>query len=127
VRFDAETLEMLGDYAYSPTIGGSISIAHPHHDAKRGCQFSYVVEFGLKSRYRLFAIDDNGGVERVVAEMLVARPAYMHSFAMTERYFRSSSIPCAFGSSSNRSSAITAGALSVDCASTYSTRTAPAC
>ena len=86
VRFDAETLETLGDYAYSSMIGGSISIAHPHHDAKRGCQFSYVVEFGLKSRYRLFAIDDNGGVERVVAEMPVARPAYMHSFAMTERY-----------------------------------------
>jgi carotenoid cleavage dioxygenase-like enzyme len=86
VRFDAETLETLGDYGYSPEVGGSISIAHPHHDAKRRCQFSYVVEFGMKSRYRLFAIDDNGGVERVVAEMPVARPAYMHSFAMTERY-----------------------------------------
>lgn len=86
VRFDAETLETLGDYGYSPAIGGSVSIAHPHHDARRLCQFSYVVEFGMKSRYRLFAIDDEGGAECVVAEMPVDRPAYMHSFAMTEQY-----------------------------------------
>jgi beta,beta-carotene 9',10'-dioxygenase len=86
VRFDAETLETLGDYGYRPAIGGSVSIAHPHHDAKRKCQFSYVVEFGRKSRYRLFAVDDDGGAERVVAEMPVDRPAYMHSFGMTERH-----------------------------------------
>jgi beta,beta-carotene 9',10'-dioxygenase len=86
VRFDAETLETLGDYGYGPAIGGAVSIAHPHHDARRMCQFSYVVEFGMKSRYRLFAIDDDGGTESVVAEMPVDRPAYMHSFAMTEQY-----------------------------------------
>jgi beta,beta-carotene 9',10'-dioxygenase len=85
VRFDAQTLATLGDYAYGPAVGGQISIAHPHHDDKRECLFSYVVEFGLKSRYRLFAIDDSDGRERVVAEMPVDRPAYMHSFAMTER------------------------------------------
>ena len=39
-----------------------------------------------KSRYRLFAIPDDGSPERVIAEMPVDRPAYMHSFAMTERY-----------------------------------------
>jgi len=86
VRFDAETLETLGDYGYGPEVGGAVSIAHPHHDAKRRCQFSYVVEFGMKSRYRLFSIDDEGGAECVVAEMPVDRPAYMHSFAMTEQY-----------------------------------------
>ena len=86
VRFDAETLATLGDYGYGPAIGGSVSIAHPHHDARRKCQFSYVVEFGMKSRYRLFSIDDDGGAECVVAEMPVDRPAYMHSFGMTEQY-----------------------------------------
>jgi carotenoid cleavage dioxygenase-like enzyme len=86
VRFDPETLATLGHYGYSPAVGGSISIAHPHHDAVRACQFSYVVEFGAKSRYRLFSVSDRGGEENVVAEMPVDRPAYMHSFAMTERY-----------------------------------------
>jgi carotenoid cleavage dioxygenase-like enzyme len=86
VRFDAETLGALGHHAISPDVGGQISIAHPHHDVRRGCRFSYVVEFGRKSHYRLFAIPDDGSPQRVVAELLVDKPAYMHSFAMTERY-----------------------------------------
>jgi carotenoid cleavage dioxygenase-like enzyme len=86
VRFDAETLEALGDRKFGTQIGGQISVAHLHHDAKRACRYSYVVMFGRNSRYRLFAIPDDGGPEQVVAEMPVEKPAYMHSFAMTENY-----------------------------------------
>jgi carotenoid cleavage dioxygenase-like enzyme len=86
VRFDAETLATLGHYQGNPEVGGMVSIAHPHHDAQRACRFSYVVAFGRRSHYRLFAIPDDGSPERVVAEMPVDKPAYMHSFAMTERY-----------------------------------------
>ena len=86
VCFDSETLAVLGDRAYGDEVGGQISIAHPHHDAARECRYSYVVAFGRKSHYRLFAIPDEGGPERVVAEMPVDKPAYMHSFAMSERY-----------------------------------------
>ncbi|MFA5899123.1 MAG: carotenoid oxygenase family protein [Hyphomicrobium sp.] len=86
VRFDAETLETLGQAPISANIGGQLSIAHPHHDMQRRCRFSYVVEFGARSHYRLFAIPDDGSSERVVAEMPIDKPAYMHSFAMTERY-----------------------------------------
>lgn len=86
VCFDEETLETLGHYEASAEVGGMVSIAHPHHDAARGCRFSYVVDFGRRTHYRLFAIPDDGSPERVVAEMGVDKPAYMHSFAMTERY-----------------------------------------
>jgi carotenoid cleavage dioxygenase-like enzyme len=86
VRFDAETLKVLGHYEVSAKVGGMVSIAHPHHDAQRRCRFSYVVDFGRRSRYRLFAIPDDGTPERIVAEMPVDKPAYMHSFAMTERF-----------------------------------------
>lgn len=86
VRFDAETLQTLGHYEAAAEVGGMVSIAHPHHDRARGCRYSYVVDFGRRSSYRLFAIPDDGSPERVVAEMPVDKPAYMHSFAMTERY-----------------------------------------
>lgn len=86
VRFDAETLETIGQAPISADVGGQLSIAHPHHDAARRCRFSYVVDFGRRSHYRLFAIPDDGSPERVLAEMPVDKPAYMHSFAMTERY-----------------------------------------
>jgi carotenoid cleavage dioxygenase-like enzyme len=86
VCFDPETLAVLGDRTYGAQVGGQISIAHPHHDAARACRYSYVVTFGRNSRYRLFAIPDDGAPERVVAERGVDKPAYMHSFAMTERH-----------------------------------------
>jgi beta,beta-carotene 9',10'-dioxygenase len=85
VCFDPETLATLGDRALSKEVGGQISIAHPHHDLQRACRYSYVVAFGRKSRYRLFSIPDDGAPERVLADMGVDKPAYMHSFAMTER------------------------------------------
>lgn len=86
VRFDPETLAVLGHHPMSAEVGGMISIAHPHHDATRQCRYSYVVEFGRRSQYRLFAIPDDGSAQRVVATMEVDKPSYMHSFAMTERY-----------------------------------------
>jgi len=86
VRFDPETLAARGHYPMSKDVGGMISIAHPHHDAERRCRYSYVVEFARRSQYRVFAIPDDGSPQRVVATMEVDKPAYMHSFAMTEHY-----------------------------------------
>jgi carotenoid cleavage dioxygenase-like enzyme len=93
ICFDAESLEVLDHYGIEPQVGGMISIAHPHHDEQRACRFSYVIAFGRRSRYRLFAIPDDGGEQRVVAEMEIDKPAYMHSFAMTERYLILSEFP----------------------------------
>jgi carotenoid cleavage dioxygenase-like enzyme len=95
VCFDPETLATLGDRALGHEVGGQISIAHPHHDAARGCRYSYVVDFGRKSHYRLFSIANADGSEHVVAEMPVDHPAYMHSFAMTERYLVLTEFPLA--------------------------------
>lgn len=85
MRFDPDTLETLGVFAYAPALSGQVSIAHPHYDAARKRHYSYMVEFGLQSRYRLFSIGD-GGAQNLVAELAVDRPAYMHSFGMTENY-----------------------------------------
>jgi beta,beta-carotene 9',10'-dioxygenase len=86
VRFDPETLKTLGHFEYGSQVSGQVSIAHPHHDAVRRCQFSYVVEFGRRSRYRIFRVADEDGAASVIAELPADQPAYMHSFAMTEHY-----------------------------------------
>jgi beta,beta-carotene 9',10'-dioxygenase len=85
VIVDPETLETLGVFEFGPAIGGQLSTAHPHYDVARRCHYSFVVAFGRRSVYRLFSIAANGE-QRVIAEMPVACPAYMHSFAMTRRY-----------------------------------------
>jgi beta,beta-carotene 9',10'-dioxygenase len=85
MRFDPDTLATLGVLDYEPPLSGQVSIAHPHYDAARKRHYSYLVEFGMASRYRLFSVTDDGR-QRQVAELPVDRPAYMHSFAMTEHY-----------------------------------------
>jgi beta,beta-carotene 9',10'-dioxygenase len=85
LRFSPAALATLGVLDYEPPLNGQVSIAHPHYDAVRKCHYSYMVEFGLNSRYRLFSLADDGS-QAQVAEIAVDRPAYMHSFAMTERY-----------------------------------------
>ncbi len=85
LRFAPGTLATLGVLDYEAPLSGQVSIAHPHYDAARKCHYSYMVDFGLKSRYRLFRVADDGS-QAQVAELPVDRPAYMHSFAMTERY-----------------------------------------
>jgi carotenoid cleavage dioxygenase-like enzyme len=86
VRFDPETLQSLGHFDYDASLKGPVSTAHPHHDQIRGCAYSYMLDFGFKSRYRLFAIDQKTGRQTVVANIPIGQPAYMHSFAMTQQY-----------------------------------------
>jgi len=84
LRIESRTLATLGVFGYAQ-LSGQVSIAHPHYDAARARHYSYMVEFGMKSRYRLFSVTDQG-VQEQVAELPVDLPAYLHSFAMTERY-----------------------------------------
>jgi beta,beta-carotene 9',10'-dioxygenase len=86
VRFDPDTLATLGHHTYTRGINGQISTAHPHLDAIRGRHYNYVLEFGRKSRYLIFAIETKTGQGTVVATISTDCPAYMHSFGMTERY-----------------------------------------
>ena len=83
MRFNPETLETLGVFGYRRALKGQVSTAHPHYDAKRACHYNYIADFGLKSVYRLCRIGDDGK-QRVVAKLPVERPAYMHSFGMSE-------------------------------------------
>jgi carotenoid cleavage dioxygenase-like enzyme len=80
--FSSKTLETLGVFGYSEALQGQISTAHPHYDATRRCHYNYLADLGMKSVYRLCAIGDDGK-QKQVAAILVARPAYMHSFGMS--------------------------------------------
>lgn len=86
VEFDPETLRTVGVREYDRAAKGAVSTAHPHWDRQRGYHYSYLVDFGMKSKYHLLAIDQASGRQTVLATIPVDRPAYMHSFGMTERY-----------------------------------------
>jgi beta,beta-carotene 9',10'-dioxygenase len=84
VRFDPTTLATVGLREYGAK--GPIATAHPHFDRARGRHYTYLVDFGWQSKYRVVTIDEKSGQETVLATIPVDRPAYMHSFGMTERY-----------------------------------------
>jgi carotenoid cleavage dioxygenase-like enzyme len=93
IRFDPDTLNTLGGYDYDERIKGPVSIAHPHLDHARGRHYTYMLEFGRRSKYHLFGIDQGTGREAVIATLSVDRPAYIHSFGMSERYLVMAEFP----------------------------------
>jgi beta,beta-carotene 9',10'-dioxygenase len=86
INFDPETLETQGVFGLDARLDGQLTSAHPHYDFARRRQSSYVLKFGRRSFYRVFGLTMDTGQQELIAELPVDRPAYMHSFGMTERY-----------------------------------------
>src|SRR5262249_56442495 len=85
LRFQPETLKTLGVFGYRRALRGQVSTVHPHYDAARRCHYNYIVDFGMKSLYRLCRIGDNGK-QRVVANLQVERHYSMHTFGMSREH-----------------------------------------
>lgn len=86
IRFNGETLETQGNYDFRGKIKGQVSTAHPHFDFQRACHYNYLLEFGATSKYHFYAVSAKSRHRQHLATIPVKNPAYMHSFAMTERY-----------------------------------------
>jgi beta,beta-carotene 9',10'-dioxygenase len=84
VEFDGETLETVG-VAYKPP--GMLTTAHPHLDRASGGMLNYAAKVGARNRYRFFHLAPEDRSPRVIGELPVKEPAYMHSFGLTERWF----------------------------------------
>ena len=84
IEFDPETLATIGPVEWAGR--GDHASAHPQYDFERHELVSYLVRFGPRSSYHLYAIPDGSTERRTIAKVPVREPAYMHSFALTERY-----------------------------------------
>lgn len=82
VIFDPETLAAAGVASPAP---GQHTTAHPHLDPETREGLFYATKFGPRTSYRLYARGDTKA-QREIAKLAVSRPAYMHSFGITERY-----------------------------------------
>lgn len=82
VVFDPHTLQTLNIDAPRP---GTLPTAHPHRDPTSGELIGYTTKLGARSKYQLFT-QAPGRRPRVLKSIAVGEPAYMHSFALTERY-----------------------------------------
>lgn len=83
VEFDRETLETVGVAYETP---GLLTTAHPHLDRASGGMLNYAAKVGPRNRYRFFLVPPGEKEPKVLAELPVKEPAYMHSFGLTERW-----------------------------------------
>ncbi|MFJ6082463.1 carotenoid oxygenase family protein [Streptomyces sp. NPDC092369] len=88
VEFDPDTLETVGVRGYEDHLTGApVTTAHPHLEPDAGHLVNYSIRFGRASRYLIHRQrTDSAALREVVAEKQVARPSYMHSFAITPSY-----------------------------------------
>jgi carotenoid cleavage dioxygenase-like enzyme len=87
VMFDPKTLETLGIFDYEDYLSkGQWESAHPQHDVISKETVNYYVRFGEKSSYVIWSMADHSAGRKVIAEIPIDFPGYMHSFALTEKY-----------------------------------------
>lgn len=89
VEFDPETLETLG---YGQRVPGTFATAHPHREPESGALINVATRFGARNAYRFFR-QGPGSEPRVLWSQRISRPAYVHSFAMSERYVAHTEFP----------------------------------
>jgi carotenoid cleavage dioxygenase-like enzyme len=83
VQFDAETLETAG-VAYD--VPGLLTTAHPHLERKTKGMLNYAAALGPRNEYRFFRLEPGAEQPEVIARLRTRRPAYMHSFGLSERW-----------------------------------------
>lgn len=83
VEFDPQTLRTIG--VQEPVPGGFAykTTAHPHFEQDHA--WNLVVQFGMFSHYRIYDVARPG--ERPMSSVPVNKPAYLHGFGMSEKYF----------------------------------------
>jgi len=86
IVLDEETLETLGHFGYRDDLDGDLTTAHPLRDPWRGEIYNYVVELGRSSTYHVYRQPVDSPRRRVLAEIDVRPPRYMHSFGMTRHH-----------------------------------------
>jgi len=86
ISFDPQTLRTIGPAPLADELDGQVSTAHPHVDFATARSFNYQIRMGRKNDYLITYHDRAHPRGAVLAKLPVDKPAYMHSFGLSERY-----------------------------------------
>lgn len=86
VLFDENTLATLGTLEFKDSLPKEnvFESAHPH--VSQGEYINYIVRYGIKSLYQIYKLPKDSHSRELLAEVAVEKPAYMHTFSLTENY-----------------------------------------
>lgn len=85
IEFDPDTLKSVGVFNYEDRLVGQMTTVHPHFDYERDEMLNVVTRYNRVSQYRLYRVAGGGAPQRA-GHLSVNRPAYMHSFGMSQNY-----------------------------------------
>jgi carotenoid cleavage dioxygenase-like enzyme len=85
-RFDPDSLANEGAAEFRDDLDPHHITAHLRRDDEAGETWGYFVRFGYRNEYVVFRVRDGSRRREAVARFGVDRPAYMHSFALTEHH-----------------------------------------
>lgn len=85
VAFSLKDLTTAGPLDFGNDVPGQATIVHHHYD-REGTLFSFLTEFGYKTKYNVFSMANNDSKKRLIASVSTGKPAYMHSIGMTKNY-----------------------------------------
>lgn len=86
VQYDMHTLNMLDYFYYKDNIQGHITCAHPQYDESKQAFYNFVIQISKNSHYHFYKLSKNSESRELIASIPVKKPAYIHSFAMTQNY-----------------------------------------
>jgi beta,beta-carotene 9',10'-dioxygenase len=88
VEFDPITLETTAHHNFADhVLRRAATTAHPHTHPTTGRIYNFAVRFDVpRSAYRIYTYDPQSQQRDLVADIPVMRPAYIHSFGLTEHY-----------------------------------------
>jgi beta,beta-carotene 9',10'-dioxygenase len=86
IAFDPVSLRISRQIDDAANLSAQIATAHPHYDATRATSYGYMLNLSVKSTCKVVATDDATGRQRLLAEVALDHPPYLHSFGMSDNY-----------------------------------------
>ena len=86
VAVDPETLDTRGEFAFADALTGHLNCAHVVPDPHRGETVGLLTTFGRPSEYAVYRLPDGARGRERIGSISVSNPAYLHSFALTDRF-----------------------------------------
>ena len=72
---------------------GNLTTAHPHADRRDGAMLNFAVKLGPRNEYRFYRVPADTMTPEVLATIPVKEPGYVHSFGLTEHWYRPGRVP----------------------------------
>lgn len=86
IEIDPQTLMTIGTHDYEDNLPDGFTTPHPHLDPEDGCLYNWTISLDPPVSHNLYRLNPKAGARELLTTLATGAPAFVNSFAMTERY-----------------------------------------